>query len=137
MPPAIIAAIASVVAAINQTKLKGLEEWKAEQDARREYEYEARKRLYRELEPLIFLLVEHSENAYNHIRELANMARSGNLSINLSTTDSKDNYYLKATIYKLILPMAVFRLMQRSLTLYDLQLEDYFRIQYILAKFLY
>ena len=107
--------------------------------ARREYEYEARKRLYRELEPLIFNLVEHSENAYSHIIELANMARSGTLNVNLSmTADSKDdNYYLKATIYKLLLPMAVFRLMQRSLTLYDLQLEDYFRLQYILAKCLY
>jgi hypothetical protein len=138
--PATVAAVASVVAAIvaawNQIKLQKLQEAKAEQDARRDYEYEARKRLYQELEPLIFLHVEDSENAYNHIIELANMARLGTLSVNI--TDKKENnYYLKATIYKLIRPMAVFRLMQRHLTSYDLHLEDYFRLQYILAKCLY
>ena len=141
--PAIIAAIASITGTIfaisNQTKLKKMEEAKAEQDARRDYEYEARKRIYHELEPLIFMHVEDSDRAYNHIKELANMARLGTLSANLtfSADLTEDNYYLKATIYKLIRPMAVFRLMQQHLTSYDLQLDDYFRLQYILAKCLY
>lgn len=67
------------------------------------------------------------------------MARLGTLGVNLaySTDKIEDSYYLKATIYKLIRPMAVFRLMQRHLTMYDLQLVDYFRLQYILAKCLY
>lgn len=138
--PGLVAAGASIAAAIiaasNQTKLKKLEEAKAEQDARRDYEYEARKRIYHELEPLIFLHVEDSDKAYNHIQELANMARLGTLSANL-TIPFQDNYYFKATIYKLIRPMAVFALMQQRLTSYDLQLEDYFRAQYILAKCLY
>lgn len=141
--PAVIAAVASAAAAIiaawNQTKLKKLEEAKAEQDARRDYEYDARKRLYHELEPIIFLHVEDSDNAYDHIMELAKMARSGILSENLKMAEdnNQDNYYLKATVYKLIRPMAVFRLMQQHLTTYDLQLEDYFRLQYTLAKCLY
>lgn len=127
----------------NAEKLRYLEDaldlQKSQRDARLDYEYEARKRLYHELEPLIFLHVEDSDDAYHHIKELANMARSGTLSIKLgmSTDNNEDNYYLKATIYKLIRPMAVFRLMQRHLTSYDLQLDDYFRLQYILAKCLY
>ena len=56
----VIAAVASIIAALisarNQKKLKKMEEYRAEQDARREYEYEARKRVYREFEPLIFML---------------------------------------------------------------------------------
>lgn len=66
--PATVAAVASVTAAIvaawNQSKLKKLEEVTAEQNARRDYEYEARKRLYHDLEPLVFLHVEDSDNAY-------------------------------------------------------------------------
>src|SRR5215212_1067166 len=143
MFPAIVAAIASVAAAIfaatNQTKLKKLEEWKAERDARREYEYEARKRLYRELEPVLFLLNEHSEDAYRHILQLATLARDGTLATNLTspTKDNEDNYYLKSTIYTLILPMAIFRLLHSNLTLYDLELDINFKFQYILAKCLY
>jgi hypothetical protein len=127
----------------NAEKLRHLEYaldlQKSQRNARLDYEYEARKRLYHELEPLIFLHVEDSDDAYHHIIELASMARSGTLSVKLgmSTDNKEDNYYLKATIYKLIRPMAVFRLMQRRLTSYDLQLEDYFRLQYILAKCLY
>jgi hypothetical protein len=141
--PGLIAAFASIAAAIiaasNQSKLKKLEEAKAEQDARRDYEYEARKRIYHELEPLIFLHIEDSDRAYNHIKELANMAKLGTLSANLTLSGDlvEDNYYLKATIYKLIRPMAVFSLMQQHLTSYDIQLDDYLRLQYILAKCLY
>jgi hypothetical protein len=39
--------------------------------AQRDYEYEARKRLYSELQPLLFQLVEASDNAYWRIQGLA------------------------------------------------------------------
>ena len=141
----VIAAVASIIAALisarNQKKLKKMEEYRAEQDARREYEYEARKRLYREFEPLIFMLCEDSDSAYNHIKELSNMSRFGKLYLKLSSkTSNKENdseNYLRTTIYKLILPMAVFSLMQRRLTLFDLHLENYYRLQYTFSKCLY
>jgi hypothetical protein len=127
----------------NQESLKRLEfeleTKRGERDARRDYEFEAKKRLYDELEPLLFLLVEHSENAYHHICELADMARWGSLSVELSKPLETDdnNYYLKATIFKLMLPMGIFRLMQRRLTSYDLQLEKYIEVNYLLTKCLY
>jgi hypothetical protein len=144
--PAIVAALAAILAAIiaarNQIRLKKIEEINAELDARREYEYEARKRLYREFEPLIFILNQDSAGAYRHIKELAGMASLGSLHVKLSTANDEDkdsinDDYLKSTIYKLILPMAVFSLIQRRLTSFDLHLENCFRLQYALAKCLY
>src|SRR5918994_17922 len=110
-----------------------LAERKSEKDARRDYEYEARKRLYQECEPLLFQLCELSENALNRIYGLARSARTGNL-------DPPDNwldgpgYYMASTIYNLLAPVAVFKLMQRRLTFVDLTVEPRIKAQYNLAK---
>jgi hypothetical protein len=83
--------------------------------------------------------MKHSEDAYRHILQLATLARDGTLATNLTSPnkDNEDNYCLKATIYTLILPMAIFRLLHSNLTLYDLELDTNFKFQYILAKCLY
>jgi len=72
---ALIAAAASLIVSIigtlwgrkNQKDLETLKselaDERAESDARRDYEYDARKRLYEECEPLLFQLIELSENA--------------------------------------------------------------------------
>src|SRR5215218_7940770 len=52
---------------------------KSEDDARRDYDYEARKRLYKECEPLLFRLAEASENGLHRIFSLARTARMGDL----------------------------------------------------------
>ena len=77
-----------------------LEEQKAEKDARREYEYEARKRLYQQYEPLLFQLVELAENGLNRIYSLARTARQGNLSLapNEGWLYDARNYYLASTV---------------------------------------
>src|SRR5262245_54437043 len=54
-------------------------ESKAERDARRDYQYEARKRLYHECGPLVFQLAELSEAAFYRITGLAQTASQGNL----------------------------------------------------------
>jgi uncharacterized membrane-anchored protein YhcB (DUF1043 family) len=63
---AVIALVASIITAVvtaifskrNDIRLKQIEHEldtkKAEQDARRDYEYEAKKRLYQESEPILF-----------------------------------------------------------------------------------
>jgi hypothetical protein len=59
-------------------KLKAeLVERKSERDARRDYEYEARKRLYQEYEPLFFQFTESAEVALGHIQSLAERGREG------------------------------------------------------------
>lgn len=114
----------------------GLATNQKEQDARRDYEYEARKRLYEECEPLLFQLVELSGNAMRRIRSLARSARKGALEPG-SGWLSSDGYYMSSTIYRLFAPLVAYRLIQRRLTLIDLTLDPYIAEQYRLAKCLY
>ena len=72
---AIISALALVALAFLNFRMQrqlqaikaSLEEAQAERDARLDYEYEARKRLYSELQPLLFQLKELSEGAYRWV----------------------------------------------------------------------
>lgn len=99
-------------------------------DARSDYEYEARKRLYAEIEPLIFLLVGTCDEAAHRVRSLARSARGGTLVRWLSTP----GYYTLSTMYKLYAPAAVARLMAERLTMVDLGLDAALRVQYRLAR---
>lgn len=116
-----------------------LQDQKAEKDARRDYEYQARKRLYQQCEPLLFQLVELAENGLNRIYSLARTARSGDLSLTLNEGWLNDtrNYYLASTVYKLTAPLVVYRLIQRRLTLVDLTVDTHINSQYLLAKRLF
>jgi hypothetical protein len=104
-----------------------------ERDARRDYEYEARKRLYEQFEPLLFKLVEVSDEAWHRILSLARSARRGDIKPSGGWLSS-EGYYLISTLYKLMAPMAVIRLLSEKLTLVDLTLEETIRDQYYLAK---
>src|SRR2546430_6264740 len=88
---AVVAALSSLIVAgvsylSTRKNTHDLEAWKAdlaekqaEKNARRDYVYEARKRLYQQYEPLLFQLVELSESAYRRIAALARSARQGHL----------------------------------------------------------
>jgi hypothetical protein len=108
----------------------------AENKARRDYEYDARKRLYKECEPSLFRLSEASENALHRIFSLARTARMGDLGPHTNWLESP-GYYMASTIYNLLAPLVVFRLLQNRLTLVDLPLDRRISHQYILAKLLY
>jgi hypothetical protein len=108
----------------------------AEQDARRDYLYEARKRLYKECEPLFFRFAEASENALHRVYSLARTARDGDLDMPGSWL-SGSGYYLTSTLYNLLAPCAVFRLLQEQLTLVDLEVDTRIKDQYLLAKWIY
>lgn len=83
---AIIAAVASLVVALfshfstrsNQRAIEKLINERLDRDALRDYEYEARKRLYRECGPILFQLAEQAEAMYYRIIGLAGTARQGN-----------------------------------------------------------
>ena len=124
----------------------------AERNARRDYKYEARKRLYEQYEPLLFQLVEFSESALYRIYSLARTSRNGDLVAEgnflahdgqyLSAYDAlgwlgTPRYYMTSTIYELLAPLAIYKLMKRRLTLVDLQLDPRIATQYTLAKILY
>ena len=137
----LIVAIVSIIGERRNARV--LEEFRAklteaqsERDARRDYEYEARKRLYQEFEPLLFQFLEFSENASDRIAGLARTARNGNLNPHSSWL-AGDSYYLRSTIYRLMAPLVVAKLMQRRLTLVDLRVDPRIRGQYSLIKVLY
>jgi hypothetical protein len=145
---AIIAAFTSLLLAIvnfvstrrNQSQLEKLQEQQAEKDARRDYEYEARKRLYHQYEPLLFQLVEFSDSALWRIQGFAREAKNGNLDPKPGgwlSLNASQGYFMKSTIYRLLSPLVYVKLIQRSLTLIDLSVEPHLNNQYVLAKWLY
>jgi hypothetical protein len=68
---------------------------------------------------------------------LAREARKGRLEPNVGNMSNIDSYYLKTTVYRLIAPMAAFRLIQSQLTMVDLSLDAYISVQYEIAKAIY
>lgn len=103
-----------------------------ESQARLDYQYEARKRLYHECEPLIFQFVELSEDALYQIKSLARSTRQAKLPDLLNN----NAYYIASTMYRLLAPMGVYKLIQRRLTIVDLTLDRKLDNHYQLAKHL-
>jgi hypothetical protein len=114
-----------------------LGEVSSERNARRDYEYEARKKLYSKYEPLLFQLIEQSESAYYRILSLARTARQGNLKEDAGGWLSHRDYYMLSTIYKLLAPIALFKIIQHNLTFVDLSVDPGIASNYTLAKVLY
>jgi hypothetical protein len=145
---AVVALVASIITAIitaifskrNDIRLKQIEHElnlkKAEQDARRDYEYEAKKRLYQECEPILFQNAELSDSAVKRIYALARNAKDGNLGPERYWLAS-DHYFIRSTIYRLLAPLAAFKLLQHRLTGIDLKLDQGINMQYLLGKCLY
>lgn len=104
----------------------------AAQNARRAYEYDAKKRLYAQVEPLLFQLFEAAEGAFHAVTSLARTQRKGNLPEWLG--EDEDKYYIHSIIHRLFLPLAILRLIQRTTTLIDLNLDTSIRLRYGLLK---
>jgi hypothetical protein len=140
---ALISAIVSIWSAIRQNRneqqwevLKStLEEQRTRSSARLDYEYEARKRLYRECEPILFQAGELAENGRARVFSLARSARLGYLDAGNHWLGGT-GYYLWSTIYSLFVPMTVFKILQQRLTFVDLSVEQSVRMQYEVLKLL-
>lgn len=109
-----------------------LAEAKSKNDARRAYEFDARKRLYQEYEPLLFQLMEACDNAIHRIQSLARTAKNGDLEADGWL--SKFNYYSKSTLYNLFVPLAIYQIMQRKITLVDVSVDKSIGLYYKLIK---
>jgi hypothetical protein len=158
--PAIITAIASLIVAIISVLVTArtsrrvaqlanelekqrlylaseLEEQRAIRDARRDYEYEARKRLYAECEPLLFEAVELAERARSRVLSLARSCRQGDLRPDGSGWLAETGYYFRSTVFFLLAPMTSYKILQRRVTAIDLRLEPRLQRQYELLKLLF
>ena len=146
---ALIAAGASLVVAIfsasrssrtqkNITELTSqLQEQRAERDARRDYEYEARKRLYSQCEPVIFEAMELAENFRHRVVSLARSSRMGFLSPDGAGWLAANDYYFKSTAFFLLAPVTSLKVIRRRLTAIDLALEPRMEFQYQLLKLVF
>src|SRR5215469_6561619 len=129
-------------------------------NARLGYEYEARKRLYTECEPILFQLIQLSEVARRRISHMPTRVKQGRFFTReeyLRAKENQDldeqqseenlknqlgwlsfpNYYMLSTIYHLLAPMAAFKMLQSMLTTVDLDLDPFIKTIYLLAKHLY
>lgn len=105
----------------------------SESNARLSYEFEARKRLYGQVEPILFELFEASEQCYYRVASLVRTFRSGHLREKAGWLSQQD-YYMYSSIYWLFLPLAIFRNLQRTATFFDLRLDENIRLRYFLLK---
>jgi len=116
------------------TRLKAtLDNESAAASARRSYEFDARKRLYADVEPLLFQIYEGLEEAHYRVLSLARTDRAGHLRDGDNWLGGR-GYYLASTSYKLVLPAAHFRLLQRRMTFFDFGLDPQIDLRYLLLK---
>jgi len=93
-------------------------------DAKRDYMYSARRRLYSECEPGMFQLVEACAVSKRRIEALFNQ--------DLADMQSEDGRF--SALLQLLLPSVLFFGIQDRLTLYDLSIEPRIHLQYELGK---
>ena len=133
---ALIGAVSGITAAFLAARAQqrvvrltaSLGEQRAESDARRSYEYDARKRLYSVYEPLRVRLLDCTDNAVQEVVDL--VARPGPGRPGYSSAE----YRLNAAVYYLLAPLAVSRMIERRLTLVDLGLDARIHTEFMLAQ---
>ncbi len=92
--------------------------------ARRSYEYEARKRLYSTVRPMLFELGELAETSNRRIDKiLSGVIRLG-----------PDASAVVTTAYRIAAPLVLVHAIQRQLTTVDLRLDQQLRDQYLVAR---
>lgn len=144
----VVAVIAMATSHANSKKLaksneklaaltSALREEESTRDARRDYEYEALKRLYTQCEPLLFQFFELAEDAESRVRALARDSRGGNLRPDGTGWLATEGYYFNSTVYRFFAPLAAIRILQQRLTAVDLALDSRLKMQYRLLRVLY
>lgn len=109
----------------------------AAENARRAYEFEARKRLYAECEPLLFQSLDLIRRARRRVESLARSAGSGDLQVDGEGWLAHEGYYFQSTVYFLLAPLTSYRILQRRITAIDLRLEPGLQIQYEILRLIF
>jgi hypothetical protein len=94
---------------------KGVEEYLGEKSAEREYNLEARKRLYSAIGPLRFQLLLACRDVSTRINNYG----SDDLSYSMNTK----GYYGQSTLYRLLRPIAISELIERQITYADFSVD--------------
>ncbi|MCB0630386.1 MAG: hypothetical protein R2824_00805 [Saprospiraceae bacterium] len=113
---------------------------KFELNARLDYEYEAKKKLYKEYEPLFFQFTEFSNEALSHIKAISWTTFQGSSNSdkwNKNAWMNKSSYFFKETIYKVFCPLASMKLINDGLNSIDVKMDEKIHIVYKLGKILH
>ena len=122
----IAAASAIGTIAFNFWSFRRAESLKAEAAIKLEIE----KKVYTELQPLLFQLSEAAEGGFHAVTSLARQQRNSKLPDALV----HDGYYVRSICYRLLLPLTYLRLMQTSTSLIDHDRNPVIHLQYRLIK---
>jgi hypothetical protein len=98
--------------------------------ALRDYTYEARKRLYKEVNPLFFRLREFCEGSIGRIRRMV----SEDLKIISEDSEDRTDYLVRTTTQRLIGPLVMAQEIQRHMTAMDLSVDPAIKAQYIVSR---
>lgn len=108
-------------------------------DARLDYEYEAKKKLYSEYEPLFFQFTEFSTLALNHIKGISWVtfhSVQDSEKWNKEIWMDRSSYYFRETVYKLFCPLAILKLINERLNTVDVRMDSKILIVYKIGKIL-
>ena len=137
------AAVSSSFRRRSETELARLQsqltEEQSERAARRDYVYEAQKRLYTEFQPLLFQMTERCNSALVRIKGMAESSRSGRIlwPSRLGEGWKDDPSHMITTSWDLLAPLTLFRIGQQKLTGLDMSVDAVTGWQYLLARELY
>jgi hypothetical protein len=92
-------------------------------EARLDYEYEARKRLYDEVEPILFSAHFAARSTRGRLNAFVDRLREGYISRDKRKSWMADRYYQRSTVYRIFLPIVLHRLLLRKLSQLDVTLE--------------
>lgn len=133
---AVATVVSALVTAILATYLKKradreIEKLKSElghenkvKSARVDYEYEARKRLYKEVEPILFAAQLVAKSLSGRLASFAERIRDGHITLDQSRNWlTIDSYFQQSTAYWIFLPMTYYRHLTRRISQFDLSLD--------------
>ena len=71
------------------------------------------------------------------LSKFASISKEGRLEPDIGMLSSYSRDFMMSTIYRLMLPMTVFKILQRQLTSVDLRVDEVVNARYSIAKVLY
>lgn len=92
--------------------------------ARIDYEYEARKRLYKEVEPILFAAQLAAKSLGGRLASFTHRIRDGYITLDKRTNWlTIDQYFQQSTAYWIFLPMTYYRHISRNISQFDISLD--------------